>query len=189
MISVYAYHMRLVLPVQSLLMCFRSFVTRVVDFVPNNLTLPQTLRLFYVSLRSQAPQQQYIVHYGITLWAHLSQLLVKDSHKRLSSTEKPQYHLLKSLDHTLPLSTSYGEIYGNITVLEKTAFYISCTVAADTSHWMPKSARRQNRENRHKDTQTHRQNNYRQNNYCNPRCACAPRVNYTPSGNVESNKS
>ena len=50
------------------------------------------VRLFDVSLRSQAPQQQYTVHcthYGITLWAYLSELLVKDSHKRVSSTEKP----------------------------------------------------------------------------------------------------
>ena len=34
------------------------------------------------------------MHYGITLWAYLSEPLVKDSHKRLtglSSTEKPQY--------------------------------------------------------------------------------------------------
>ena len=56
------------------------------------ITLPQTVRLFYVSLRSQAPQQQYTVlsflrcegmatvtnwslhvHHGITLCAYLSQ--------------------------------------------------------------------------------------------------------------------
>ena len=56
------------------------------------ITLPQTVRRFYVSLRSQAPQQQYTVlsflrckgmatftnwplhvHHGITLWAYLSQ--------------------------------------------------------------------------------------------------------------------
>ena len=115
MISVYAYHMCLILflPVQSLLMCFRSFLTHFADF----LTLPQTLRLFYVSLHFQAPQQQYIVHcmdYGITLCAYLSELLVKDSHKRLSSTEKPQCRVLKSLDHTLLLRTCYREIYGNI---------------------------------------------------------------------------
>ena len=52
------------------------------------LTLPQTVRLFYVSLRSQAPQQQYTIqcmHYSIyTLWAYLSEQLVKDSHKCLS---------------------------------------------------------------------------------------------------------
>ena len=29
-------------------------------------------------------------------------------------------------------------------------------MAADTSHWMPKSARRQNTENEHTDRQTHR---------------------------------
>ena len=60
------------------------------------ITLPQTLRLFYISLCSQAPQQQYIIHcmhYGITLWVYLSEPLVKDSHKCLSLTEKPQYHV------------------------------------------------------------------------------------------------
>ena len=30
------------------------------------------------------------MHYGITLQAYLSELLVKDSHKHISSTEKPQ---------------------------------------------------------------------------------------------------
>ena len=34
---------------------------------------------------------------------------------------------------------------------------ISRAVAADTSRWTPKSARRQNRENGHTHTQTHRQ--------------------------------
>ena len=83
------------------------------------ITLPQTLRLFYLSLRSHAPQQQYIVHcmhYGITLWAYLSEPLVKDSHKCLSSMEKaiiPRAQVT-SLDHTLPLHTCYREIYGNI---------------------------------------------------------------------------
>ena len=35
------------------------------------------------------------MHYGITLWAYLSELLVKDSHKILSMTEKPQYRVLQ----------------------------------------------------------------------------------------------
>ena len=51
-----------------------------------------------MSLRSQAPQQQYIVHcmhFGITLWAYLSELLVQDSRKHLSSMEMPQYRMLK----------------------------------------------------------------------------------------------
>ena len=46
------------------------------------ITLPQTERLFYILLRSQAPQQQYTVHcmhYSIILWAHLSEPLVKES--------------------------------------------------------------------------------------------------------------
>jgi len=81
------------------------------------ITLPRTVRGFYVSLRSQASQQQYTVHcmhYGITLWVYLSEPLVKESHQRLSSTEKPQYRVLKSLDHTLPLRTCYGEVYGHM---------------------------------------------------------------------------
>ena len=48
----------LFLPVQS----FRSSLTRFADFVSLSfvtITLPQTVRLFYISLRSQAPQQQY----------------------------------------------------------------------------------------------------------------------------------
>ena len=112
MISVYSYHV--------FLACVKSaHVFQKLSYLLCGLclTLPQTLRLFYVSLHSQAPQQQYIVHcmhYGITLWAYLSEPLVKDSHKRLSSTEKPQYRVLKSLDHTLPLRTCYREIYGNI---------------------------------------------------------------------------
>ena len=69
-----------VLACQSLLTCFRSFLTHFADF--SLITLPQTLRLFYTNV--------------------------------LSSTEKPQYRMLKSLDHTLPLRTCYGEIYGNI---------------------------------------------------------------------------
>ena len=52
----------LFLPVRSLLMCFR-LTSRTLSLI----TLPQTLRLFYISLRSQAPQQQcsLIVH---ALW-------------------------------------------------------------------------------------------------------------------------
>ena len=44
------------------------------------------------------------MHYGITLWAYLSEPL--DSHKRPSSTEKSQYRYTvcsKSRDHTLLL--------------------------------------------------------------------------------------
>ena len=49
------------------------------------------------------------------------------------------------------------------------AFYFYCisrAVAADNSFWTPKNARRQYRENRHTDRQTHTQNDY-----FNPRCA------------------
>ena len=48
-----------VLTCANLLMCLRSSLTRSVDL--SLITFPQTLRLFYVSLHSQAPQQQYIV--------------------------------------------------------------------------------------------------------------------------------
>ena len=71
---------------------FQNFF--LLDFVSNNSS--STLRLFYISLHSQAPEQQYIVHcmhYGITLCAYFSELLVKDSHKCLSLTEKPQYYV------------------------------------------------------------------------------------------------
>ena len=57
----------LFLPVQSLLTCFRSLA---------------------LSLSSR-------MHYGITLWAYLFEPLVKDSHKHLSSTEKPQHRMLQ----------------------------------------------------------------------------------------------
>ena len=111
------------------------------------ITLPQTVRLFYVSLRSQAPQQQYTVlsflrcegmatvtnwslhvhhgitlcaylsqthrpialhcmHYGITLWAYLSEQTFDGKHYYTACS--------KSRDHTLPLRTCYGEVYGNI---------------------------------------------------------------------------
>ena len=49
------------------------------------------------------------MHYGITLWAYLSEPLIKDSHKCLSLTEKPQYHVLKSLDHYVYVMKKYTE--------------------------------------------------------------------------------
>ena len=52
--------------------------------------------------------------YSITLWAYLSELLVKDSHKRLSLTEKQQHRVLKSLNHTISLHMCCGEVYGNM---------------------------------------------------------------------------
>ena len=85
MISVYAYHMclNLFLLVQSLLTCFSSFLTHFVDFVSNNSS--SDTKALYVSLHSQAPQQQYIahcMHYSITLWAYLSEPFLKNGHKR-----------------------------------------------------------------------------------------------------------
>ena len=47
------------------------------------------------------------------------------------------------------------------------AYWIFHAVAADTSRWTPNSARRQNRENGHTDTQE---------NYCNRWRMCVPRV-------------
>ena len=48
-------------PLQSLLMCFRSSLLLALRTL-SLLIVPQTVRLFYVSLHSQAPQQQYTVH-------------------------------------------------------------------------------------------------------------------------------
>ena len=48
-------------------------------------------------------------------------------------------------------------------------YYIFHAVAANTSRWMPKSARWLTLEKTDTDTP---------NDYCNPRCACALRVNY-----------
>ena len=85
----------------------------------------------------------------------------------------------KSCDHTLPLRTCYEEVYRNtareenswishskfITLLtfelssfrENGLLYFPRCSHWYTSHWTPKSARRQNRENghTHTDTQTH----------------------------------
>ena len=70
------------------------------------------LRFIAFSGSPTAVHTVYRMHYGITLWAYLSEPL---SHKCLVSlTEKPQYRVLKSLDHTLPLCTCYGEVYRNI---------------------------------------------------------------------------
>ena len=59
---VYGMCLFLFLPVQSLLTCFRSFLTCFADFVSN--TLPQTLRLFYVSLRSQVPVKAWLNNFA-----------------------------------------------------------------------------------------------------------------------------
>jgi len=117
MISVYAYHMCLVLflPVQSLLTCFRSFLTCFADFVSNNFSLDTKAFLRFIAFSGSPTAVHRPLHaLRYYTWAYLSELLVKDSHKRLSSTEKPQYRMLKSLDHTLLLCTCYGEIYRNI---------------------------------------------------------------------------
>ena len=89
-ISVYACPV-LFLPVQSLLTCFRSSLTRFADFVSLSssslISLPQTvgLRPFYVSLCSQAPQQQYTVLSFSLMRRH------GHSHK-LTSSRAPLYY-------------------------------------------------------------------------------------------------
>ena len=50
-----------------------------------------------------------VLHCGYT---YLSDPLIKDSHKRLSLMGN--IACSKSRDHTLPLRTCYGEVYGNI---------------------------------------------------------------------------
>ena len=73
------------------------------------------------------------MHYGITLWAYLSVALIKDSHKHLKfDGKKTQYCVLQVTWSQLLLR-----------------------------RWMPKSARRQNRENRHTDRHTHKTNTTR----------------------------
>ena len=52
------------------------------------------------------------MHYGITLWAYLSEPLVKDN--VYVQRKKLQYLMLKSLDRTLLLRTCCGDVYGNI---------------------------------------------------------------------------
>ena len=63
--SSHACHMYpvLFLPVYSLFKCFRSSLICFADFVSVSslITVPQTVTLFYISLRSQAPQRQYTV--------------------------------------------------------------------------------------------------------------------------------
>ena len=197
------------------------------------ITLPQTVRLFYVSLRSQAPQQQYTVlsflrcegmstvtnwslhvhngitlctylsqahrpialhcmHYGITLWAYLSEPLVKDSHKRSMENTIPcaPSHVI-----TLPLRTCYGEVYGNIAREENgwlshgirkfiTLLTFELSNFRENGFFstlyplIPLVGRLKAREGRVEktDRQTDRQTDT-QDNYRNPRCACAPRVN------------
>ena len=61
--------------------------------------------------QTHRPIALHCMHYGITLWAYLSEPLVKDSHKRSTENTIPRApsHVI-----TLPLRTCYGEVYGNI---------------------------------------------------------------------------
>ena len=101
------------LPVQSLLTCFRSSLTCFADFVSlfshYNSSSDSKAFLRFIAF-SGSPKAVHcplhaLQHYTVGI------LLVKDSHNCLSSTEKPQYHVL---NHTLPLRTCYEEVYGNI---------------------------------------------------------------------------
>ena len=90
------------------------------------ITLPQPVRLFCVSFAfSSSPTA---VHHA--LWSYtmgiLSEPLLKDSHKQLHLMEKPQYCVLKSLDHILLLRTCtcYGDVYRNIAREEKWLTYM-----------------------------------------------------------------
>ena len=110
MISVYAYHMCLVLflPLQSLLTCFRSFLTRLADFVPNNSSSDIKAFLRFIVFSGSPTAVYHPLHalYGITLWAYLSEPLIKDSHRHTSKFDGKA---------TIPRArTCYGEIYGNI---------------------------------------------------------------------------
>ena len=80
MISVYAYHVfGSILAYAKSGHMFQKLSYSICELL-SLITLPQTLRLFYLSLHSHAPQQQYTVHcmhYDITLWAYLSEPLAK----------------------------------------------------------------------------------------------------------------
>ena len=114
----------LFLPVQSLLTCFRSFLTLRILSLTN--ILPHSSKAFLcftgfsgsptsVHRPLHAPQYYTV---DIPFWTTRSQ--------RLSLTEKPQYHMLKILDHTIPLRlhTCYGEVYRNI-ACEENGWHIS----------------------------------------------------------------
>ena len=120
----------LFLPVQSLLTCFRSFLTHFADF--SLTTLPQTFKAFlhfiaFSGSPTAVHRPLHALRYYCKLWAYLSEPVVKDSHKCLSLMEKPQYHVLKSLDHTLPLCTYYRENYKETLHVKKMADLVAVT--------------------------------------------------------------
>ena len=59
------------------------------------------------------------MHYGITLWAYLSEPLVKGSHKSLSTTEKPPHASIYVITHLVTITYVLQEVYGNIAREEK----------------------------------------------------------------------
>ena len=103
----------LFLPVQSLLMCFRSSLTRFADFVSNNSSSDSKAFLCFIAFSSSLTTVHHLLHalryyiVGIPFWTARKR-------QRLCSTEKLQYRMLKSLDHTLQLRTCCGDVYGNI---------------------------------------------------------------------------
>ena len=117
------------------------------------------------------------VQYGITLWANLSESLVKDNHKRLSSMEKPHYRVLQVTWSHITVMYVLRKVYGNIVCeengwLSHGKFIILLTFELSSFRengflvlldflrcscwhlWTPKSTRRQNRENGHTHTDT-----------------------------------
>ena len=62
--------------------------------------------------QTHRPIALHCMHYGITLWAYLSEPL---SHKSLSLMENHNTVCSKLHDCTLLLCKCYGEVYGNIT--------------------------------------------------------------------------
>ena len=144
----------LFLPVQSLLTCFRNSYSlyRLCLSLSSLITLPQTVRLFYafhcvlrlsnssntvLSFFSSRCEGMATVtnwplhmHYGITLWAYLSQthrphpryyiegIAFWTSRKRQSQTSQfdGKTTILRAPTHVitnLPLHTCYREVYGN----------------------------------------------------------------------------
>ena len=167
-----------------------SFSSRPRHGHSHKLTSLRTLQYYTVGKISQMHRPIALPLHALRL-AYLSEPLVNDSCKTLVRRKNHNTACFNLRDHitvtyvlwrgirkhcTWRKWLTYRSCSKFITLLTfelSSLFHFDCifrTVATDTSHWMPKSAGRQNRENGHTHTHT-------QDNYCNPHRACAPRVN------------
>ena len=109
MISVYAYHV-----FGSVLACaksahvFQKLSYSLCRLVSNNSSSDIKAFLRFIVFSGSPTAVYHPLHalYGITLWAYLSEPLIKDSHRHTSKFDGKA---------TIPRArTCYGEIYGNI---------------------------------------------------------------------------